>query len=174
MVEGCRFSIFLKLLLDCDVNVNSRSDFDRTALHFAAESGHLDLIELLLKRGADASITTNLGVTARDLAPNEDIRRLFDRPPAVDWRNLKKEISKKPQTAPPEPPGKLREFCLDRTARVVYYSGATIQQQEMTIYDLIYDGKLTEDRNQLDTKLANRWIHLPINNVSTIPPRRSQ
>ena len=113
------------------------------------------------------------------MAPNEDMRRLFDKPLAVDWRNLKKENSKKPQTAPLKPAGKLRKFCLDRTARVVYYSGATVQQQEMTIYDLIYDGKLTEgklteDSDQLDTKSAYRWIHLPVNDVSTVPPRRSQ
>ena len=166
-----------KLLLERGADINIRAKSGRTALHLAAESGHLDLIELLLKRGADASITTYRGVTARDFAPNEDIRRLFDKPPAVDWRNLKKETAKKPQTAPPEPPGKLKDSCLDRTARVVYYSGATIQQQEMTLYDLIYDdklteGKRTENRNQLDTKSANRWIHLPFNNVSTIPPRR--
>ena len=169
----------IQLLLERGADINTRDRKGKTALHLAAKSGHLDITKLLLERGADASIATNRGLTARDLVRKEDIRRHFDKPPAVDWHNLKDQISKKPQTAPPKPPEELREFCLDKTARVFYYSGAKVQPQQMTIYDLIYDGKLTEGKltenpDQPDTKSAYRWIHLPVNDVSTVPLRRSQ
>lgn len=62
-----------KLLLDKGAKVNARmqSRIDsegRTALMLAANSGNIELITLLLKYGADASLRSSSGKTARDYA----------------------------------------------------------------------------------------------------------
>jgi outer membrane protein assembly factor BamB len=43
-------------LLDGGVNPNSRGRYETTALFFAADKGHLAVVDLLLARGADASV----------------------------------------------------------------------------------------------------------------------
>jgi hypothetical protein len=40
-------------LLDAGVNVNSKSPYGATALHFASDKGHVEVVKLLLKRKAD-------------------------------------------------------------------------------------------------------------------------
>lgn len=47
-----------------------------TPLHAAAKSGDLEITRLLLAAGADASLATDDGKTARDLA-HEDVRALL-------------------------------------------------------------------------------------------------
>src|SRR5262249_23268037 len=48
--------------------LNRRDDMSRTALMRAAEHGHSDIGEALLKSGADASLATADGLTAAKLA----------------------------------------------------------------------------------------------------------
>jgi outer membrane protein assembly factor BamB len=43
-------------LLDSGVDVNARARYDVTALAFAASRGHLDLVRLLVERGADVNV----------------------------------------------------------------------------------------------------------------------
>ena len=43
-------------LLDAGVDVNSRARYDVTALGFAADKGHLDVVRLLVERGADLNL----------------------------------------------------------------------------------------------------------------------
>lgn len=43
-------------LLDAGVDVNARARYDVTALGFAADKGHLDVVRLLVERGADLTV----------------------------------------------------------------------------------------------------------------------
>src|SRR2546426_380924 len=43
-------------LLDAGVDVNARARYDVTALAFAANNGHLDVVRLLVERGADINV----------------------------------------------------------------------------------------------------------------------
>src|SRR5215510_11874713 len=43
-------------LLDAGVDVNARARYDVTALAFAANNGHLDVVRLLVERGADMNV----------------------------------------------------------------------------------------------------------------------
>jgi outer membrane protein assembly factor BamB len=44
-------------LLDAGVDVNARARYDATAVGFAADKGHLDVVRLLVERGADVNVT---------------------------------------------------------------------------------------------------------------------
>lgn len=43
----------VKLFLDNGVDPNSKTDFGDPALHYAVDEEHIDVVELLLKRGAN-------------------------------------------------------------------------------------------------------------------------
>ncbi|QRW00381.1 acyl-CoA-binding protein [Ceratobasidium sp. AG-Ba] len=59
----------LQLLLDADPSlVNDRDEFDYTPLHLAADRGHLNVVRLLLSKGADASLKDQDGDTALEIA----------------------------------------------------------------------------------------------------------
>jgi ankyrin repeat protein len=58
----------LKVALDRGGNANARDPDGYTALHGAAENGHLAAVRLLLERGAIARPTTRDGLSPLDLA----------------------------------------------------------------------------------------------------------
>jgi hypothetical protein len=49
--------VIIKELLDKGANINMRNKFGLTPIFYAAQSGHLDVCELLLKSGADPTIS---------------------------------------------------------------------------------------------------------------------
>src|SRR5688500_7825184 len=58
-------------LLDNGVDVNARARYDMTAIGFAADKGHLEVVRLLVKRGADIDVRdTFYGFTPLALAMN--------------------------------------------------------------------------------------------------------
>ena len=54
-------------LLDAGVHIDDRDDRGRTALMIAAEGGHGEIADLLLKRGADPALKDKAGKRAADL-----------------------------------------------------------------------------------------------------------
>lgn len=70
-----------KLLLTHGANLNKRARFDYTALMFAVEYRHFELVEFILKKGADMGIPVGL--------KNHPIMKVFDEP-ALDflWRKV--------------------------------------------------------------------------------------
>lgn len=46
----------VKALLDAGVNVNSRTRYGATALSYACDKGHVELVRLLIERGADVNV----------------------------------------------------------------------------------------------------------------------
>ena len=57
-----------RALLEAGANPNVRQQRGYTALHGAAHNDYVELVELLLAHGADASLTTDDGQTAADMA----------------------------------------------------------------------------------------------------------
>lgn len=64
----------LKLLIDRGARLDDSDNRGRTALMIAAALGHNAVAELLLSRGADASLRDKSGKSAGDLAANEALR----------------------------------------------------------------------------------------------------
>jgi ankyrin repeat protein len=73
-----------RLLIHAGANINRQCEHGRTALHMAAAWGHLDVVQLLLENGADASISDDKGMTPLMIAegskqvPEANLRRVID------------------------------------------------------------------------------------------------
>jgi ankyrin repeat protein len=67
-------------LLDAGAHIDDRDDRGRTALMIAAEGGHQDIANLLLARGADASLKDKAGKRAADLTRLSSLRERLTRP----------------------------------------------------------------------------------------------
>jgi hypothetical protein len=157
--------------------------------------GHLEVIKFLLSQGADATIATSKGETARDIAESEGYKRivqLFDDPPVVD-REL---AATKDEESPPPPTPREKEqldICKETKTYVWYFWGSKRKEYKVSVFDLIYaeglkldeymrkeltaredekkeplpgeDDKKKPTPEEDQKKLPNRWIHLPANNV---------
>jgi uncharacterized protein len=67
-------------LLDAGAHIDDRDDRGRTALMIAAEGGHAEIANLLLARGADASLKDKAGKRAADLTVLSSLRERLTRP----------------------------------------------------------------------------------------------
>jgi ankyrin repeat protein len=67
-------------LLDAGAHIDDRDDRGRTALMIAAEGGHAEIANLLLARGADASLKDKAGKRAADLTVLSALRERLTRP----------------------------------------------------------------------------------------------
>jgi ankyrin repeat protein len=66
-----------RLLLDAGADVNRQGAGGFTALHSAAQSGDVELVKLLLERGADRGLRASDGKRATDYAQTDDVRALL-------------------------------------------------------------------------------------------------
>ena len=72
-IEAVRQNIF------AEVNVNAIGGFfRRTALHFAAEEGHKEIVELLINHNADLNKKTSNGCAALHFAAEEDHKEIAE------------------------------------------------------------------------------------------------
>jgi hypothetical protein len=69
-----------KMLIEAKANLNLQNKDGSTALHTAAFLCHPEIVEALLKAGADKAIKTNTGATALDgaLAPWDQVKPVYD------------------------------------------------------------------------------------------------
>jgi uncharacterized protein len=67
-------------LLDAGAHIDDRDDRGRTALMIAAEGGHEEIADLLMARGADASLKDKAGKRAADLTRLSALRERLKRP----------------------------------------------------------------------------------------------
>ena len=71
-------AILVKALLNSGVSPNeSVQGKEKTMLMIAAQSGNVDIIQLLLAAGADKSAKDSNGKTAADFATADECRRLL-------------------------------------------------------------------------------------------------
>jgi uncharacterized protein len=68
-----------RLLLDAGADVNRQGAGGFTALHSAAQSGDVELVKLLLERGADPGMRASDGTRAVDHAQTDELRALLSR-----------------------------------------------------------------------------------------------
>jgi len=70
------FTYFSFFLVSCCVNYFYF--LQKTALHVAAYNGHIEIVKLLLERGADTSLKNWQGKTASDVTSNnKEIREII-------------------------------------------------------------------------------------------------
>lgn len=149
-------------------SLNIRDASGRTALHWAVDGRRGETVKLLLASGADASVTAINGKTARDWPDaDETIKQLFDHIVHRNPNIAGKEGANR-QTAPFLLDEELNDV-FDRKACVTYYLKDGIEQREVSVYDLIYRGKLYHDTMKPEEQDdASRWIHLPLNRMKWV------
>jgi len=154
-------------LIGYGVELDARDSDGETALHLAVRQGNSSIARVLLKAGADPSISTASGETAKTLARGHEIENLFDEMLLVDRRRLARKDEGNVQSAPLGITDRQQSISKDHVASVIYYDDGKTLSTEMTVYSLIYENKLALDVLEGFKKPPNRWIHLPMNNVST-------
>lgn len=68
----------VELVLRKPQAVNEQDTLGRTALHYASENGHTDVLTLLFTAGADVSLKDDDGKTALDLATTSEARETLE------------------------------------------------------------------------------------------------
>ena len=66
-----------KCLLLWGAKIDTQSDYKETPLHEASESGHTDMVQILLQCGANQEIRNIKWKTAEDVAMNEKTKAVF-------------------------------------------------------------------------------------------------
>ncbi|KAL7627883.1 hypothetical protein AAE478_002078 [Parahypoxylon ruwenzoriense] len=115
----------LKILLQCDIDVNATNDKKFTALMVASKYGRFEMVRALYSDSrVDVAAKELRGLTAVELAKDDDVRNriddltLFTMPPADDGRIT----------------GVVRSFFVeDATIRLVLKSGAPADHESYTV-----------------------------------------
>jgi ankyrin repeat protein len=158
-----------KFLLKTGAKIDLQNYAGWTALLLAARYDNESVVRYLLEFGADATITNKKGAIALDHAGNDSIIKLLEQPPVVHHTFSRATVqSKSRQSGPTSPSIREQEVCRTLRAHMLYYSETGMQEKTMTVYDLIYTNTHTEKTDETEgliTRTANRWIHLPANNV---------
>jgi len=68
----------VEYLLSLGADVNAVDVNGDTALHYAVMLNRFDLVETLMKRGADSSIQNLKGLTPIDITPEDDMKEILD------------------------------------------------------------------------------------------------
>lgn len=61
------YESIVRMLIQHEAKINIKDNRGRTSLHYATESGHEDIVKLLMQNGADAKIRTP-GETPMEMA----------------------------------------------------------------------------------------------------------
>lgn len=167
----------LELLLETKCNVNSTLSNGMTPLHWAAFNGHEKVVKLLLAK-VDAS-----GRPEADLA----LKDTFERTPMLcAAENYHAEIVQllQPGKIGYRVPRDLRRAMEGFDATVVDFGGEGGAFRDgkkqlhfkHSVYDLLYGWNADTDKPKVPTQVKNikhqpafRWIHLPANNVNSLP-----
>jgi hypothetical protein len=186
-----------RVLLKYGSDVNARDHLGSTALHMAASlNDHGRIVQLLLHKGADATICDDNGNKARGMADQrgrQDIVALFDNVHVITTVDRKPHLLKDLQAfrdstsrqTRPLAPGTAGE---EQVCRSLYSFIAYFHPEERywgrsssPVFDNLFGKNLQDMEDQLwkaksqddlassDKKRKpeyNRWIHLPANNVS--------
>ncbi|TYZ59123.1 hypothetical protein PybrP1_000048 [[Pythium] brassicae (nom. inval.)] len=84
--EAAKVSVWL---IENGADVNAVDANGDTALHYAVMLNRFDLVETLMKRGADPTVRNAKGLSPADIAPEDDIREILD--PAVHAADVAEE-----------------------------------------------------------------------------------
>jgi ankyrin repeat protein len=79
-VPEAQAAAVVSYLLEAGAHIDDRDDRGRTALMIAAEGGHAEIADLLIARGADASLKDKAGKRAADITRLSSLRERLTRP----------------------------------------------------------------------------------------------
>lgn len=143
-----------------------------TALHWATWYERLDLIKLIINRGAELSVKDASNRTAFDLA-NE----LRNKPIEVlEWltlHDLHNVHTPNPPLTKPVPEAEVKDRYKKTSIYLMnVYPQAEMEKSKFTIFDVVYEWgpapfmTMVAKAQRIQEHPSFRWIHLPMNDVS--------
>ena len=90
-------------MLEYGINIDAEN-VGWTALHLAALNGHLDIVSILLNKGASTAIRNREGKTALDIAREEGQERIAAIILETEFQSGASELPSPPPTPPSAPP----------------------------------------------------------------------
>ena len=99
-------------MLEYGININAENA-GWTALHLAALNGHMDIVSILLNKGASTGVKNREGKTALDIAREEGHERIVAIILETEFQTESPELPSPPPTPPSAPP---IEFFGDETS----------------------------------------------------------
>lgn len=153
-----------------------RADFDKmthdgkTALVLASEKGHENIVEILLKFGAN----TDIGGYTPYSSANENIKSLLGRRRIVEGPSLTPRSPSPPPLLLQRKDKSHSSHDFHATLLDLWADGTPLHEARSpfvhpTVHDVLYgDGPnniMAQDGEDLRNKRTFRWIHLPANNV---------
>jgi ankyrin repeat protein/Mg2+ and Co2+ transporter CorA len=162
-----RYLAVVRALLSAHAKVNMKSRLSRTALHIAAEMGHVEIVEVLLKQdGVQFAAKDSRGNTPLiDAARSKERKHILQL--LAPWNNLFI------QSLPPD----VMKAAQVYDANIIDFqkaTGPTMLRHKIPVSDVLYKdcgeaGALGHDhvstRPDPTKDGAFRWIHLPANNL---------
>jgi len=105
--------VIVEALIHSGASINALTTAEETPLMYACTFGKVEIIRILRTAGADEKLKNFLGKTAKDLCPNDDVRKVFDEDEFAALRSSLSEDSlsddeEKDQTLKPPPNKKMR------------------------------------------------------------------
>ena len=79
----------IDLLLETGAEVDAADDRGRTALMMAAKLDHAEVVEMLMRWGADRNLSDKAGKTVFDLSVSDEVRRVLASGPVGDHRKFR-------------------------------------------------------------------------------------
>jgi ankyrin repeat protein len=165
--HAARYLAVVRALLSAGATVNMKSRLSRTALHIAAEMGHVEVVELLLQQeGVQFAAKDSRGNTPLiDAAKSKERKQILQL--LAPWNPLL--VQSLPQD--------VRHAAQLYDANIIDFprvAGPKMLRHKISVFDVLYKecgeaGSLSHNsvstRPDPDKDGAFRWIHLPANNL---------
>lgn len=159
----------VRVLLEAGANVNQKSRAAKTALHLAAESGHEDIVRVLLQQ-------SHIILAAKDDQGNTP---LLNAAKTEQGRNIVDLLAPWTPQSIESLTSNTKRAAQEYDANVFDFqnNGSRPHRYHISIYKLLYAhyikaGTMTEDNVSTMPEHSDdgsfRWIHLPANNLSWV------
>ena len=162
-----RYLAVVRALLTAGAKVDTKSRLSRTALHIAAEMGHVEIVELLLQQ-------RNVQFAARDSRGNTP---LIDAARSTERQRILQLLAPWSDLFIQSLPPNVEQAAQRYDANIIDFqknAGPKMLRRKIPVSDLLYKGcgeagslshNHVSTRPDPEKEGAFRWIHLPANNL---------
>ncbi|WP_333024021.1 ankyrin repeat domain-containing protein [Wolbachia endosymbiont of Pentidionis agamae] len=155
--------IEIEKLIKNGADVNAKDEYEMTALHLAAQNGHIEVADLLLKNEADVDGTNKDGETPLSITKDLKIRRLFMKKCITKLEISNPDIVSNEEFKKSEKIIKNDHYlnsyyaqCIEELKRL---KKTKIENTEVTVYDILEEKNLDKLVSYAENKILEKSYH---------------